>query len=98
QKGWYPFQGSSVTIRGVSGAGGVLEFSLPATDNIEGALTTGGNIAGPFTIDLTTRKDLWFETRVRLDQVAETGLFVGLAQPGRAVTGSLANDTGALSD
>lgn len=100
QAGYFPFQGTSVTIRGKTGeVGGVLRFGLPATDNIEGALITGGNIAG--SVRLATgdeAKKLCFEARVRLAQLAETGVFIGLSEEGLAVTGTLAANTGALAD
>lgn len=99
QNGWYPFQGSSVTIRGTSTIrGGAQRFSLPATDNIEGALQAGGTTGAAFTLSTATPKELWLEARLAVNQLAETGAFIGLGKPGLAATGTLASNTGALAD
>jgi hypothetical protein len=100
QAGWYPFIGSSATIRGTSTIrGGAMRFSLPATDNIEAALQAGGATTGAaFTLSTATPKELWLETRVAVGQLAETGAFFGLGKPGLAATDTLVDNTGELAD
>ena len=79
--------------------GGVLRFTLGATDNHEAWLTSGGNtgVLGVMSDTAGADKRLIFETRVRLGQIVTAGMFIGLAEEGCAAADTM-SDTGVLAD
>lgn len=100
QAGWYPFQDSGALIQGIpTEVGGVLRFSTSATDNDQASLCSDGNTGAAVKIATAAQKRLWFETRLRIAQLAETGIFVGLTEEALcADNGILADNTGAAAD
>jgi len=76
---------------------GGLALTTDATDNNQVAL---GSDVGWIAAGTTYTKPWWFEARVMLASIADTqsGVFVGLAEPGNAVTDVPLLDAGTLAD
>jgi len=96
QSGQQTYQDSSVTIRGLAVVGGGLRFATPATDNMEAHHQLGGLTGSAFTISDAAFRDLAHEQCFRVNQLAETAMFVGLGEEGMAVADALVDNTGAL--
>lgn len=100
QDGIYPFLDSGDTIRGaVALLGGGLTFTTAATDNNSPTIQWGGTTAGCFHLSRTTPKDFAMEVIFQVGTIVETGVLIGLGEPGMAAdNGCLADDTGAIAD
>lgn len=100
QDGIYPFLDTSDTIRGgTSILGGGLTFTTAATDNNSPTIQWGGTTAGCFHLSRTTPKDFAMEVVFRVGTIIETGVLIGLGEPGMAANdGCLVDDTGAMAD
>jgi hypothetical protein len=87
----------SITLPKV--VGGVVQVASGAGDNNETYIQFGGAAGitcAPFSITDVGDKAVWFEARVKALEVADVGIFVGLAEEGSAVADFLVNDTGAV--
>lgn len=73
---------SIATVSGIEERGGVVRIAIGATDNNEAWFQAGAAISGPFNI-YTGYGDLWFETRIRLDDVNDDygNIMIGLSNP-----------------
>lgn len=102
QNGWYTYQDTGVTMQGSPTEMGVLEVAGNATDNDEGILTSGGNLAGSFKISTTdgSKFMVGFEARLKKASIADNALafFIGLGEEGLAAANTLVDDTGAVAD
>ena len=56
--------------------GGVLKFTLGSSAGEETAITAP---QVGFTVDASSSRKIWFETRIQLDDISGAGFFVGLA-------------------
>lgn len=89
---------TDATIAQLAGVeGGAIQLSTSGTDNHECWLTTGGNNGGFLKAASGGSRALLFEARIRLGQVTEHGVFVGLAEEGLAAADTLTDDDGALA-
>lgn len=95
--GYITFEDTSCTIAGSVTADytGAVVFTTDATDNNEVNMAGGDNTGGSITCK-TTMKKLAFECRVRFSQIVTQNVFLGLIEPGRAVTDGLFTDADAL--
>jgi hypothetical protein len=83
----------------VDSFGGELFIVTAAADNDESYMQSGIRGTEAFVrIRGGSSQELWFEAYFRLDDVTETGFFIGLAEKGVAVTGFLVDDTGEIAD
>lgn len=99
QNGYISYQDTGVTIKGTSEAGGVLEFAGADADNDEGSLQYGANLAGFLSLPGDKSGGLTIiEMRAKLSVLTDLGVFLGMAEPGFAVTNALVDNTGALAD
>ena len=78
---------------------GAVKITGAATDNNESWIQPGGAASVMALISDTAGSDklLAFEARVKVGQITETGLFVGLSEEGLAAANTLVDDTGALA-
>jgi hypothetical protein len=78
---------------------GVISFTTAATDNNESHLMPGGaaSVFGTIDTKATGQRDLLFEARIRIGQLAETAVFVGMSEEGLAAANTLVDDTGAVA-
>lgn len=90
--------GCTVTLHaGVDG--GQLELAgADAAGDDCGIELCGGGVGGSFSISSARYKKVAFEMRVNFNLLAQGGFFAGLAKPGFAAAGALADTTAALSD
>ena len=92
-------QDTGVTIKGETTMyGGVMEIAGADAANDDGGIQHGMNVYGLGAIDTSHPYDVAFECRWRTPSTASVSHFIGIAEPGRAVAGTLADSTGALVD
>jgi len=72
---------------------GVIRIGATGADNDEAYLIQGNNVSG--FLKPAATKSIWFEARVRFNQVADQGVFVGLLKCATAAAELLADNTGA---
>jgi hypothetical protein len=79
--------------------GGVFRIVTDTTDNDEAWLTTGGNtgVMGVINTAANSGKKLWFEARVRPNQITNGNWLLALAEEGLAAENTL-SDAGAIAD
>lgn len=98
--GW-KWTGDHSNYAGISagGAGGILTLACGDTDNDESYMQLGqdGTEEG-FVITSSSGKAVWFETRVKAEQHADMGVFIGLAEAGCSTGNFLTDNTGAVAD
>jgi hypothetical protein len=100
QMGYYTFQDTSATVQGLDRQGGWLELATAGgTDNDQASYQYGTTLSAPFSISTSTPKPLWHESKIRLSNIIETGVFTGLALKNTSVNnGVLVDNTGAVAD
>ncbi len=101
--GYKSFEDTTATIKQLQGeAGGGIRFSTPASsgDNLEAWLQGGYTVGNPFVIVDATPKDLWYECRLRWNNIADDQLttFAGLGEEGMAAADMAVDDTGVMAD
>jgi len=68
--------------------GGVLQLALAATDNHKLDLKLiDGDSGGSWKITLDSGKKLWYATKVRVPQIADLAMYVGLFNPAECAFG-----------
>jgi hypothetical protein len=97
--GVYAATGNAQIVMPVANVGGVIQVKTTAGDNSYcfhqyGALAT----TNPFVITDGSTKPLFFGCRVKAEQHADMGAFVGLAEEASAAAGFLVTDTMELVD
>lgn len=100
QDGIYPFLDTSDTVRGgTTIAGGALTLATAATDNNSPTIQWGGTTGGVFQVSKTSPRNWAFEVFFQVGTIVETGILLGLGEPGMAAdNGCLVDDTGAMAD
>lgn len=97
--GVYAATGNGQIIQPVGNVGGVIQVKTTGADNSYCFHQVGAlNTTNPFVITDGNGKPVFFEIRVKAEQHADMGAFVGLAEEGSAAAGFLVNDTGELVD
>ena len=95
--GWYDYTDTGNTVTQLATEeGGVVRLSLDATDNDESWLISGNNTAG--FMKITAGKKFAFEARVRVNQIVDQALFVGLCEEAFAASDGFTDDSGVLAD
>lgn len=82
-------------------AGGVVNVACGGVDNNESYIQAGGlgsATNAPFDITDVSGKPLWFEARVKAVEVADVGIFVGLAEEGASAANFLTDNSGVVAD
>lgn len=77
--------------------GGIYRMTTGATDNDEAYVGVGGSVTDCSVLVLAG-VDIWFEARVRFNQVADQGAFVGFMDPAAVAANMLVDNTGAVVD
>lgn len=81
--GWHAILDTSVTAAPLATeVGGVARILTSGTDNDFGHIISNGNVGNICKVSSSTKKKVWFEARVRLNDVAEQTAFVGLMEGG----------------
>jgi hypothetical protein len=93
----YEDTGASIAMVATEETGVIRLNTGAVTDNLEACIGAGSGNAGKAKIVASatppsTGKKLWFETRIRANQVSGQNIFVGLVEAGRIVTDGLFSD------
>lgn len=96
--GYKSYESNSTSLKQLAGQGGEVEATTTATDNDVVAFEAGYGNAGMWKLTAGTGPKLWFEARVRLNQIVTQDFFVGLAEVGLASSAGIISTGDALND
>ena len=78
----------AITLNSTTEPGGVCIMNTGDSDN---EVTHLHAPVSPFTLDAASARKIWFETRVKLEDVDKTGIFIGLCSANEAVETDIDN-------